>query len=205
MIPINDSSLSKTINPNPLSYNNNSPQILTDFSYAKVTIYQNMIYISGCHGMDAATYSLSKTGIQDDFMKAIPSSFTLETQIREAFKNLIYILKQHCRTSNIYNNNNNNNNSYRKFMNSYNNNDNDNEDINNPIYNLCSVTIILNQIEKSEIVKRLFIVMFTPSSDLLNTENELKLKLPTLRFIQSPTKLAYDADIEIDAIATIES
>lgn len=127
---------------------------------------------------------LSCTGIEYDFMKSITSTATFESEVCEALKNLKLILQN----SVIYN---------KPIINGK------PVEFSDCIYRLCSVTIILNDIEKAGVVKRIFTGMFTPTIDLVENATEEKLKLPVLRFLSSPVKLAFDAEIEIDAIATV--
>jgi enamine deaminase RidA (YjgF/YER057c/UK114 family) len=68
-------------------------QIL-DNKYARVSLHNNMLFISDCVGLDV---ELKKAELnkEDEVIWAIESSFLLESEIREALKSLNQILSQY--------------------------------------------------------------------------------------------------------------
>ena len=74
-----------------LSTSRTNIKVSTKPAYTRLLQSHGFLYISGLNGIDSETHTLPE-GTKDDFMTAIQSTYTIETEVREIYKNLISIL-----------------------------------------------------------------------------------------------------------------
>lgn len=129
---------------------------------ARVVRSGSLLHVSGCNGVDALSRALP-TSINDDFIRALDQTpRSLESEAREAFKNLQTILAENAPPSV------------------------------QSVAHIGSITCVINDLNQARIVTKIYKLMFPMQGDLGQ---------PPLRFVQSSGILAYEAELELDAVA----